>query len=127
MDDLIDFDKAALFASSTLYETSTMECKLEWWKQIACQMAKGTWINGTKQNYFQDMANVDLVWRQDFLQHVNFYELEKDGENELRKIGTLHKNQQGISERNEQPAAENQNENADMEFENGEQQILPVV
>jgi hypothetical protein len=52
MDDLIDFDKAALFASSTLYETSTMECKLEWWKQIACQMAKGTWINGTKQNYF---------------------------------------------------------------------------
>jgi hypothetical protein len=38
------------------------------------------------------MANADLVWRQDFPQHVNFYELEKDGENDLKKIGTLHKN-----------------------------------
>ena len=51
-DDLIDFAKASLIAGSTLYESSSTEAKLQWWKQIASQMAKGTWINGVKQNYF---------------------------------------------------------------------------
>ena len=91
-------------------------------------MAKGTWINGTKQNYFQDMANADLVWRQDFPQHVNFYELEKDGENDLKKIGTLHKNQPGIVQMNAQPVAENHEEQiAEMGDENAEQQILQQI
>jgi hypothetical protein len=49
---LIDFAKASLIAGSTVYESSSTEAKLQWWKQIASQMSKGTWINGVKQNYF---------------------------------------------------------------------------
>ena len=51
-DDLIEFAKASIIAGSTLYESSTTEAKLEWWKQVATQMAKGIWVNGTKKNYF---------------------------------------------------------------------------
>jgi hypothetical protein len=38
-------------------------------------MSEGTWINGVKQSYFSDVGHADLVWREDYAQHMNFYEI----------------------------------------------------
>ncbi len=77
-------------ADSQVYANSTLESQLAWWKQVAVQMSKGTWVDGVRQTYFQDLLNADLVWLQEFSDQYAFIKLERAGE-EPQRIRTIKK------------------------------------